>query len=407
MKNNNRLKIALILITALFFLSGFSSTLNDILIPYLKDRLYLNYTQIMQIQLCFFFAYFTISPIARIFIDRIGIKRGLILGLILGSCGCFLIFFSAFLEIFNFFLFSLFILGSGVSFLQVAGNPYVILLGDEKTASSRLTFSQTFTCLGMLIAPFLGSFFVLGSDFASTNSLYHIQLPYVLLSIVWIVFAILVKSLNIPDISINKTISKNSSNLKKTHNPKFFIFCVASIFFYVGAEVTIGSFLVKFLENPDIGNLSMCRAARYTTIYWSGLFVGRLLGSILLKKISASKILAWHSMIAIILTLCSISLKGFQVVWFITAIGLCNSIMFPIIFSIGIQFSNSKKGSGYLCMANIGGAIIPMIQGIFADKIGIQNSFIIPACCYLFLLSFSLYAYKKQKDVSLTYETTS
>jgi FHS family L-fucose permease-like MFS transporter len=290
----------------------------------------------------------------------------------------------AYLHSYSIFLFALFILASGITILQVSANPYVSLLGDAKTASSRLTMTQAFNSLGTTIAPFFGALLILNSAaeaMSSKVSAESVQIPYVLLAGMLLLLAAIFSKINLPKFdeeeqSKDKVLSKESGS---AWQHRHLVLGAIGIFVYVGAEVSIGSFLVSFFNDPNIANLQESEAAKYIAYYWGGAMIGRFVGALVMQKIAAGKVLAFNAVCAILLILTAIFTSGTFAMWTILLVGLCNSIMFPAIFSLAI----------------VGGAILPLFQGIAADTIGVQSSFIFPALCYFFIAYYGLYGSKK------------
>ncbi|MEI6145670.1 MAG: L-fucose:H+ symporter permease [Methylococcales bacterium] len=405
---------SLSLLTTLFFIWGFITCLNDILIPHLKAVFTLSYTQAMLVQFCFFAAYFVVSVPSGYLLKKISYKAGIVTGLAIASIGCLLFYPAANLQSYSLFLVALFVLASGITLLQVAANPYVTLLGKPESASSRLTITQAFNSLGTTIAPYFGALIVLAAAVKSTeeiaklNSLelstYQslqaaaVQIPYLGLSTLLLLMAIVFALIKLPaiqlaDIELDKL--KSESILEKTSAWAYrhLVLGALGIFMYVGAEVCIGSFLISFLIEPQVAGLSIVDAGKYASFYWGGAMVGRFLGAMIMQKVPANKLLTFNALIAVMLVLTAVMGSGQLVMWAVLAVGLCNSIMFPTLFSLAINGlgKHTRQGSGILCTAIVGGAILPLIQGVFADSVGIQNAFIIPALCYAYIV---FYGYK-------------
>jgi len=405
---------SLSLLTTLFFIWGFITCLNDILIPHLKAVFTLSYTQAMLVQFCFFAAYFVVSVPSGYLLKKISYKAGIVTGLAIASIGCLLFYPAANLQSYSLFLVALFVLASGITLLQVAANPYVSLLGKPETASSRLTITQAFNSLGTTIAPYFGALIVLtaavksAEDITKLNSLelsvYQslqaaaVQIPYLGLATLLLLMAVLFALINLPDIQLtgielDKQTTRPIKEKASAWAYRHLVLGALAIFMYVGAEVCIGSFLINFLTEPKIAGLSVVEAGKYASFYWGGAMVGRFLGAVIMQKMAANKLLTFNALIAVILVLTAVMGTGELVMWSILAVGLCNSIMFPTIFSLAIKGlgQHTRQGSGILCMAIVGGAILPLIQGVIADNVGIQSAFIIPALCYAYI---AFYGYK-------------
>jgi FHS family L-fucose permease-like MFS transporter len=407
-KSTNSNQFALVSLTSLFFMWGFITCLNDILIPHLRGVFNLSYTQAMLIQSCFFGAYFLVSLPAGFIVKKLGFQKGIVLGLFIAALGCLAFYPAAMLLSYPVFLFALFILASGITILQVSANPFVSLLGNPATASSRLTLTQAFNSLGTTVAPFFGSYLILdhvaeGMTQAS-NSAEAVQMPYVLLAATLLVLAAIFTWLKLPTIETNEiedvNFSKSSGSI---WNYRHLVLGAVGIFVYVGAEVSIGSFLVSFLNEPTIANLAEADAAKYIAYYWGGAMVGRFIGAAVMQKIPAGKVLALNATLAMVLITIAILSSGQMAMWSILLVGLCNSIMFPAIFSLALSGLGkfTSQGSGILCLAIVGGAIIPLMQGGVADFIGIQYSFILPIFCYFFIVYYGLKGsvFNKKEDL--------
>ncbi len=395
---NQNHRFALGALTTLFFMWGFITCLNDILIPHLKNVFDLNYTQAMLIQSCFFGAYFIMSLPAGNLVHRIGYQKGIVVGLVIAGIGCLMFLPAASLGIYALFLGALFVLASGITILQVSANPYVTILGPSATASSRLTMTQAFNSLGTTIAPFFGAFLILsvaaGTDVASKQAEAEaVQLPYMILAISLLVLAGIFAFLKLPTFKDEE--SQNEGFKALLQYPQLVLGAVG-IFVYVGAEVSIGSLLVNFLGEPDIAGLAESDAAKYVAYYWGGAMVGRFIGSVVMRTIHPGRVLAFNAAMAVVLIVLAVSSGGSLAMIAILAVGLCNSIMFPTIFSLALEGLGSKtsQGSGLLCLAIVGGALLPILQGAMADTIGLHLSFIMPAVCYLFIMYFGARAAK-------------
>jgi FHS family L-fucose permease-like MFS transporter len=379
----------------LFFMWGFLTCLNDILIPYLKNLFDLNYTQAMLIQFCFFGAYFISSIPAGKLVSRIGYQKGIVTGLVIACLGCLLFYPAASLSSYEFFLGALFILATGITILQVAANPYVSALGTAKTASSRLTLSQAFNSLGTTVAPFFGSWLILSS--ITDNDVSAIQIPYLFLAATLFFLAIIFSLIKLPNLGTNKAeivpLAIQGSAWQSTR----LILGAVAIFVYVGAEVGIGSFLINFLAMEHIAGLEESHAAKYIAYYFGGAMVGRFIGAAVMQKIPAAKILSFNGLCAMSLLLIAMFSSGAIAMWSILLIGLCNSIMFPTIFSLAISGlkEHTSQGSGILCLAIVGGAVLPLIQGVAADSIGLQSAFIVPVICFLYIAYYGFYCQRK------------
>lgn len=394
---------ALSSLAALFFLFGFITCLNDILIPHLKNVFQLNYAQTMLIQFCYFGAYFIVSVPASTLISHISYKWGIVVGLLMGAVGCVLFIPAASYQVYELFLGALFVLASGVTILQVAANPYITTLGTAETAASRLTLTQAFNSLGTTIAPFFGSYLILSTAVTDANtaaSADSVRFPYLLLSLALLALAIIFAVLKLPD--VRRTIEAQEVTEGSAWQYRHLLLGAIGIFLYVGAEVSIGSFLVNFLNLPEVAGLPESQAAHYVSFYWGGAMVGRFVGSAVMRYADSRKVLAFNASIAILLLLVTMFSNGSLAMWAVLSIGLFNSIMFPTIFSLAVNGlgKHTSQASGILCIAIVGGAIVPLIQGVFADYIGVHLAFIIPVICYLYIAYYGLAGYKPANEKS-------
>ena len=397
----------LAIVTTLFFMWGFLTCLNDILVPHLKSIFDLSYFEVSLVQFSFFSAYFLFSvPWSRA-VNVLGYQRTMVVGLILMAVGAVLFVPAASLASFPLFLGALVVLATGITGLQVSANPYVVVLGKPETASSRLDLTQAFNSLGTTIAPKIGGLFILAAAPLAADELaklspvalhaYRIQeaatvkIPYLVIAGALIVLAVLIAASNLPRIATatQDATQRVGDSLWKHRN---LVFGALGIFTYVGAEVSIGSFLVNYFGQPDIGGLSPKVAAGYVSFYWAGAMIGRFLGAPLLRRFRPGHLLAICAIGAAALVGISMLTTGHVAMWSILAVGLFNSIMFPTIFSLGVAELGplTSSGSGILNMAIVGGAILPLIQGALADRIGIHSAFFVPVLCYVYILYFAI-----------------
>ena len=397
----------LAVVTTLFFMWGFLTCLNDILVPHLKPIFDLNYARVMLIQFAFFGAYFIFSlPSAKI-VDWMGYQRSMVVGLLTMGLGAFLFVPAASVPSFPLFLGALIVLAAGITCLQVAANPYVTVLGRPETASSRLNLTQAFNSLGTFLAPFFGGLLILSSapksmdeiramapDALQVYRLHEaatVKTPYVGLGIALVLLAVAIGSFKLPTIAHaqHKVGEKVNDSIWKHPN---LIFGAIAIFVYVGGEVAIGSFLVNYFTQPEIAGLTEKVAASFVAFYWGGAMVGRFIGSALLQKVSTRGLLGVCAVCAAALVAISMLTTGHTAMYSIILVGFFNSIMFPSIFTLGVAELGplTGDGSGVMIMAIVGGAIIPVAQGAIADRIGIHHAFFLPVICYLYILFFAL-----------------
>ena len=380
-------KFAFIAMTCLFFFWGFITVLNDILIPFLKESFDLNYTQAMLVQFCFFGAYFVVSPFAGKLIDKVGYQQGIVMGLLTTAAGCILFYPSASLHMYSLFLFAFFVLASGITILQVAANPYVAALGPETTAASRLNLAQASNSLGTTVGPIIGAALILGAVAADASA---VQGPYLMIAGLLVAAALVFRFIKLPVLAhVEATGEESDGNIWEHRS---LVLGALAIFLYVGGEVSIGSFLVNYFSDPSIAGMSTADAGEMVAYYWGAAMIGRLVGAALMNYIAATKYLAVNALIAIIMIIVSMNSTGDVAMWSILAVGFFNSIMFPTIFTLAVKGlgSMTSKGSGLVCQAIVGGALIPLVQGVAADSIGIQLSFIVPMLCYIYIGWYAL-----------------
>jgi FHS family L-fucose permease-like MFS transporter len=395
----------LVIVTTLFFMWGFLTCLNDILVPHLKAIFELSYAEVMLVQFAFFSAYFLFSlPWAKV-VNWIGYQKTMVIGLLTMAVAAFLFLPAASMASYALFLTALLVLAAGITGLQVAANPYVVVLGKPETASSRLDLTQAFNSLGTTIAPKFGGLLILASaplaagelDKLSAQALqaYRVQqassvkLPYALIGVALLLLAILIGLAKLP--KIEHCIRQEKVQDSIWRHPSLVLGAIG-IFAYVGAEVSIGSFLVNYFGMPEIANMPAKTAAGFVSFYWGGAMLGRFLGAALLRRFKPGRLLAVAAIAAGILVIVSMLSGGRLAMWSILSVGFFNSIMFPTIFSLGVAELGplTGDGSGVLNMAIVGGAILPVLQGLIADRIGIHHAFLLPVICYLYIVYYGL-----------------
>jgi FHS family L-fucose permease-like MFS transporter len=385
----------MVLMVSLYFSIGFITALNDILVPHFKDLFHLTNVLALLVQFCFFGAYFVMSIPAGMIVGRIGYKSGIIAALCTMGCGL-LIFVPASIVIsYPVFLFALFVVGSGLALLQVAINPYVGALGKPETAASRLNLCGFLNSLATTIAPKVGAVFIFIAAGATAAELAHsVRTPYVLLAVFTFLLAAVTRFVHLPEV-----IEKSAEGVAGEGHAWSFRHLrlgAVAIFTYVGAEVAIGSILITFLGQPSMGGLSHTRAAVFVSLYWGGAMIGRLIGSFALLRIRADRALASVAMIAMLLVSTTIIGHGALAKFAIVSCGLFNSVMWPCIFPLSVKGLGkfTSQGSGILVMMVVGGAVIPELQGLLADKFGYQHSFVIVLLCYAYIVYFALNGYR-------------
>jgi FHS family L-fucose permease-like MFS transporter len=395
--------------TMLFFMWGLLTCLNDILIPHLKAIFDLNYAQAMLVQFCFFSSYFIFALPSGKLVEWVGYKQSMVVGLLVMATGAFLFLPASKVASFGLFLSALIILAAGITCLQVAANPYVANLGPPESAASRLNLAQAFNSFGTFVAPFFGSVLILTSTqvTSATMNSYSatalqqyrmeqassVRMPYLGIGLTLVLLAISFAVLKMPTMDFTRDIRPGELD-QTTHDSIWrhpvLLAGALGIFVYVGAEVSIGSFLVNYFGLPDIAALPERTAARYVSMYWGGAMVGRFIGSWLLTKVRTSTVLGTAALVACGLVTTSILTHGHTAMWAILAVGLFNSVMFPSIFTVGLSGLGplTSKGSSLMVAAIVGGALIPLAEGHLADKVGVQHAFVIPAVCYTYIALF-------------------
>lgn len=445
--NKNNYSSAFATLVILFFMWGFLTSLNDILVPHLKAAFDLKHWQAQLIQFFFFGAYFVMSWPSGVIIKKLGYKKGIILGLALMGLGCLLFYPASIVKVYAVFLLALFVLASGITILQVAANPYVAILGPSETAASRLNLAQGFNSLGHTVAPLIGAWLILEN--VENVSVETVQMPYLGIATALFLLAGIFFFVKLPDITYEATDRKNFSLKRYPH----LLLGMIAIFCYVGAEIAVGSFLVEYFKLPKVLGLDAKTAGSYVAFYWGGAMVGRFLGAISLSKMGNNKFLAMlgvpilafiivylatqangldaslaygfgvmmilnfaafflgqsmPSRMLAVFALCCIALlvttmstSGSIALWSILGIGLFNSIMWSNIFTLAIDGleENTSYGSSLLVMMIVGGAIIPVIQGLVADidGVGVAYSFVVPMLAYLYLVYYGVSGYRRAK----------
>jgi FHS family L-fucose permease-like MFS transporter len=394
---------ALSALTVLFFMMGFITCLNDILIPYLKAIFQLSYAQANLINLCFFGAYFVMGIPAGKVVGRLGYKGGMLLGFLVAALGCFLFYPAADSHSYGLFLGALFVLATGVVLLQVAGNPYVAVLGRPESAPARLTLTQAFNSLGTTVAPLLGAALILShlpdldaARAAEAIDVRAVQLPYLCIGAVLIGISILLGLFKLP--AITHTADPNDDASRKPWHYRHLVLGMVGIFAYVGGEVAIGSHIVSYLGQADVMNMAPKVAGDQVAFYWGGAMVGRFLGAYLLNKIKPGYLLAFNALGAVVLVLIAACTTGETAMWSLLAVGFMNSIMFATIFTLAVAGlgRHTEAASGLLNVAIVGGAVIPPLFGLVADASSLRLALALPVLCYLYIVWYGLRGHVRQ-----------
>ncbi len=455
-------------ISFLFFMWGFITVMNDVLIPHLKEAFELNFFQAALVQFAFFMAFFIVSLIYFLIsvskgdpITRIGYKNGIVIGLIICGLGCCLFYPAAEYQAYGFFLSALFVLATGVTILQIAANPYAAILGKPETASSRLNLAQGYNSFGTTLAPFVGALLIYKVFSDGTITVDSLKLPYLIYGGMFVALALLVKAVHLPTFVNKEKILKGAGALK-FRQLRFGMF---AIFAYVGAEVAIGSFLINFFGLDSIMGLDESEGGVYLSYYWGGAMIGRFMGAISMSEIKAStkkygfmalvalaaftlvylmtsiknengvffmellsfskvglfllfvllnflafyvgkshpaRILGIFAAVIIVMLLLVVFTDGYVAFWSAIAIGLFNSIMWSNIFTLAIKGlgEHTSQGSSLLIMMILGAALFPPLQGLVADQVGIQLSFLMPILCYVYILFYAMNGHKPSESTS-------
>ncbi|MDH5821923.1 sugar MFS transporter [Luteimonas sp. RD2P54] len=400
---------AIAVVSMIFFTWGGLTSLNDVLIPHLKAVFSMNYAQTMLIQFTFFGAYFLMSLPSGAVVARVGYKASIVIGLVVAAVGAAMFYPAARLPSYGLFLGALFVLASGITLLQVAANPYISLIGDPRTSHSRLNLAQALNSLGTTVFPWaIGPLIlvgaVLGADQLAAmpvaeqaayraSQARSVELPYLMLAGGLLLLAVFVLLMRIPSLREATDAGDDRHHsygeaLRHSH----LRWGVLGIFLYVGAEVSIGSFLINYMAEPTIGGLSEASASRFLAFYWGGAMVGRFIGAALMTRFDARRLLALSAVAVCVLLAVTMTTQGQVAMWSALAVGLFNSIMFPTIFTTAIERLGTltSKASSLLVMAIVGGAIVPLAQGALADRIGIQPAFVLPLACYAYIVWYAL-----------------
>jgi FHS family L-fucose permease-like MFS transporter len=385
-------KPALVTLGVLYFMMGFITCLNDTLVPFFKSGFNLSYSQSSLVQFYFFLTYGVMSIPAGMLVERTGYKKGMVTGFSIAAAGAFLFYPASVFHVYELFLAALFIVATGIVILQVAANPYITVLGPAETASSRFALIQGVGSIGTTIAPIFGAVFILTTLKNSGASSDGVRIPYLAISCCLLFIALFVWRLRLPDIRFAS--NTNASSGRSIFSYRNLNLGIIAIFMYVGAEVSIGTFLTNYIA--DTVHVETHTANNYVAFYWGGMLAGRLAGSVILRSVKANRVLAVLSVLAVLLISFSLLTDGYLAIWAMIAVGVCNSVMFAIIFSLSVNglSEHTTKASGLLSTAIAGGAVISFAQGAARDHFSWGVAFIIPVICYLYLLFYGVNGYK-------------
>jgi MFS transporter, FHS family, L-fucose permease len=400
------------LVTSLFFLWAIGVNLNDILIPHLKKAFSLTDFQSSLIQSAFFGGYFLAALPAGWLMQRLGYKKGILAGLLICATGAFLFIPAASMLVYGFFLFALFVMACGQCFLEVAANPYVTVLGPPESSERRLNLAQSFNSVGAVVTPLLGATFILsGIEHTPTelaamtpaqllgyraSEANMVRIPYLVISGIFLGVALLIYFSRLPEVrSEAKSEAPSSARLSEVWSHAHLIKGVIAQFFYVGAQVGVASFIIRFAEHEIAGTHEKA-ASRYLQLHMLGFMIGRFAGSAIMKKIAAPKLLSLFAGGSLLSLLVVILMSGRAPIWAVVLVGFFHSIMFPTIFALSLKDlgSYTKLGSSLLVMSIIGGAVVPAVMGRISDASNIQKAFVVPLISHLYILYFALRGYK-------------
>ena len=400
---------ALRLLASLFFMWGFITVINGTLLPHLRSVFELSYFQATLIESVWFIAYFFASIPSAKLIERIGYQKSLVAGLLVMAAGALGMTVAASIPSYGVTLAMLFVIASGITLLQVAANPYVAVVGPAETASSRLNLVQAMNSAGTMLAPLFGAYLILGRSKGGTAAqgtvltaaerladARSVILPYILVAIVLVVLAIVIARFPLPAMgNATSRLSREERRHLSLWRHRNLVFGVPAIFIYLIAEIGVGNLFVNFISQPTIANLTTEQAGHYLTLLWGGMMVGRFVGSAIMQRIAAEKVLAAFSIGAFVVMMATVFTTGPVAMWSLILVGLFHSIMFPTIFTLGIRGLGplTEEGSGLLIMAIAGGALV-FVQGKIADLYGLQTSFLLTAACELYVLFYALWGSK-------------
>ena len=394
MKGNNKYTLAIILVTSLFFLWGVAYGLLDVLNKHFQETLNINKSRSTYIQFAYFGAYFLVALPAGIFMNRFGYRKGIIAGLLLYAIGAFLFYPSSQLASFSFFLCSLFILASGLAFLETAANPYITILGTPETSAFRINLAQSFNGVGSFIGPIIGGLLFF-TNTANESRLNSVSSVYLIIGGIVFIIACCFFFTPMPEGTSNETVAISNKSSRQLFNQQHFIWSVIAQFFYVAAQVGIAALFINYCTEHHVG-IDNKKASFFLSAGLILFTIGRFTGTALMKIISPNKLLALYAFINIILCLIVISLDGMISIYSLIAIFFFESIMFPTIFALGVRNlgNMTKKGASIIIMSIVGGAIMPRVMGIIAQSYSTQISFIVPLLCFVIVFLFGIKGYK-------------
>ncbi len=388
--------LPLILMVSLYFGIGFITAMNDVLVPHFKDLFHLSNFRALLVQFAFFGAYFLLSLPSGAIVARIGYKAGIIVAMSTIALGLLLFLPASIIIAYPLFLLALFVVGCGLALLQVAINPYLGALGTPATAASRLNLAGGFNSVAGTLAPRVGAAFIFVAAGATAAELAHsVRVPYLILAALAASMAVFTALVPLPTV-IPEGVAPTGVGRESAWGVRHLRFGAGAIFAYVGAEVAIGSLLINYLGQPSMGGMSHAAAARYVSLYWGGAMVARFFGFVALRRVRQARALTFVSVLAVLFVTAAILGHGPVALWAIVSCGLFNSVMWPCIFPMSLEGLGrlTSQASGLLVTMVVGGAIVPEIQGLLADRFGYQTSFLAVLACYAYVLFFALYGHR-------------
>jgi len=372
-------------------MSGVVASLNDILNPFLKQLFELSYREAALVHFCFYVSPVLLAMPAAVFTERIGYRWATAFALGVVALGGALMGPAAALSSFGFFLVTVLVISSGNALFGVGANPYVSGLGPEGTASSRLNLTHGAYAVGTTLGPMLGSWFVREDSLDQATT---IRTPYFLIGGLFLLMALLLLRYRLPEPREAESPTAAVTGCWWAHRPLLWGF--VTIFFYVGAEVATSSLIVKYLEQPAVAGLSTRQAGFFVSVYWGGLMLGRFVGVWSMQRFRSEQVLGVHALMGLISVIPVIVGRGAPAMWGLLSLGLWHSIMFPAIFGLALRGlgRHTRRASGFLIMAVVGGALLPVVQGAVADLAGLPSSFYLTVLCYLVVVSFAFWGHR-------------
>lgn len=394
------------LLATLFFMWGFITVINNTLLPHLRSVFELDYTQTTLIESVWFIAYFVASIPSAKLIERVGYQRAIVIGLAVMAGGALLMVPAARLPSYPLVMVALFVVASGITLLQVAANPYVTVIGPPETGPARLNLVQAFNSLGTTLAPLFAGYLILGRSKGGTaaadvtltaaerySDAQSVILPYIIVAVLLVILAVVIARSKLPAIGVaSRRASREDRKGLSLWKHRNLVWGVPAIFIYLIAEIGVANLFINFVSQPQIADITHEQASRYLAILWGGMMIGRFLGSFLMRRFPADKVLAAFAVGAFVVMIVTTFAHGPLAMWALILVGLFHSIMFPTIFSLGIKGLGplTEEGSGLLIMAIAGGALV-VVQGWLADRYGLQWSFLLTAACELYVLFYALW----------------